>query len=284
MRFGIVIPNCGGDYADPRFVAEVAHEAEEAGWDGFFVWDHISDKWAPEVSDPWIMLSAIAMRTHRLKLGTMVTPIPRRRPWKLSRELVTLDHLSGGRIILGVGIGGGAEYTDYGEQADNKLHAEMLDESLELLEELWTGEPVNHQGQHYTVQHVRYLPRPVQQPRIPIWVASVWPNKNPQRRAARWDGIVPIGKGLGPLEQMSPADEQACEEFVRAQQSPERAAQPYDHIHWGVLEGKDAEADRALVEEYSQVGVNWWLENITWSRGTLEEQRERIRKGPPGVR
>ncbi len=281
MKFAIDIPNCGGAFADARLVAEIAHEAEDAGWDGFFVWDHISDKWGPEVLDPWVLLAAIAMRTERIKIGPMVTPLPRRRPWKVSREVVTLDQLSGGRVILGVGIGGGAEYTDYHEAGDDRLHAEMLDEALELLQLLWSGERISYEGQHYQLQNIRYLPRPVQQPRIPIWVAGVWPNKKPMRRAAQWDGVFPIGKGLSHTEQLSPSVVRECLDYVRSQRPPEKAAEPYVMVHNGLLERKDEAKDLALVEEYAAVGVNWWLENITWASGSLQEVRERIRKGPP---
>ena len=282
MKFAIDIPNHTGDYADVRLVAEVAHEAEEAGWDGFFVWDHIGANWGEShVSDPWIMLTAIALKTERMRIGPMVTPIPRRRPWKLAREIVTLDQLTHGRVVLGVGTGSGAEYSSYHERESNKEHGEMLDEGLEVLLQLWSGEAFDYHGQYYQLDNVRHLPKPVQQPRIPIWVAGNWPNKKPMQRAAHWDGAFPLGKDLGFNEQMSPTAIRECLDYIQGQQSPERAAQPYDVLHWGLLEGKDNEADAALVETYAEAGVTWWVENICWERGSLQQQREYIRKGPP---
>ncbi len=283
MKFAIDIPNHTGDYADVRLVAEVAHEAEEAGWDGFFVWDHIGANWGEShVSDPWIMLTAIALKTEHMRIGPMVTPVPRRRPWKLAREIVTLDHLTNGRLVLGVGIGAGAEYTGYHEPGSDKEHGAMLDEGLEVLMHLWSGEAFDFHGQYYQLDNIRHLPRPVQQqPRIPIWVAGNWPNKKPMQRAARWDGVFPLGQDSGFSEQMSTTAIRECLAYIRAQQSPERASQPYDVLNYGLLEGKDKVADAALVETYAEAGVTWWVENIRWERGSLQEQREYIRKGPP---
>lgn len=281
MNFGLALPNCHGDFSDVRLMAEVAHEAEESGWDGIFLWDHIGDKWGDEVSDPWIMLTAIAMRTQRLKLGTMVTPITRRRPWKLAREVVTLDQLSQGRMILGVGSGGGVEYVNYHESGDAKTYGARTDEALELLSLLWSGERISYNGQYYQLENVRHLPRPVQQPRIPIWIGGVWPNKKPMRRAAQWDGICPIGKGVSMTQQMTPEQVYECFQYVRSQQTEEQRNRPYARVQWGILDGKDRGYDAALVSSYEEVAVNWWIENITWERGTLQELRPYIRQGPP---
>ncbi|GCE25751.1 luciferase-like protein [Dictyobacter alpinus] len=281
MKFGIAIPNCHGDYADIHLTTEVAHEAEEAGWDGFFVWDHIGDKWGDEVLDPWVMLTAMAMRTQRVKLGTMVTPVTRRRPWKLAREVATLDQLSNGRVILGVGSGGGIEYINYHEPGDVKTYGERMDEALELLSLLWSGERISYQGEYYQLENVRHLPRPVQQPRVPIWVGGVWPNHKPMRRAARWDGVCPIGKNVNMTGQMTPEQAQACFEYVASQQTADQADQPFAKVQWGRLDGKDRGYDTALVSNYAEVGVNWWIENLSWERGTLQELRSFIRQGPP---
>ncbi|HZO72460.1 MAG TPA: LLM class flavin-dependent oxidoreductase [Ktedonobacteraceae bacterium] len=281
MKFGIVIPNCHGDFADIRLVAEVAHEAEEAGWDGFFVWDHIGDKWGDEVSDPWVMLAAIAMRTQRIKIGTMVTPITRRRPWKLAREAVTLDHLSGGRMILGVGSGGGVEYVQYHEPGEARELGEMLDEALLLLEQLWSGECISYTGHYYQIENVRHLPRPLQEPQIPIWLGGRWPHKRPMRRAARWDGVIPIGKGLSLTQQMSPTQMQECIDYILALQRQEQRSLPYEVAHFGLLEGKDRGGDAALVAAYAAIGITWWMESITWERGCLRDLTAFIRQGPP---
>lgn len=285
MYFGIDIPNFGGDYADVRLVAEVAHEAEDAGWDGFFIWDHIGANWGElAFSDPWIELTAIAQRTERIRFGTLVTPLPRRRPWKLARELVTLDHLSGGRVILGVGIGGGnkdldSEYRAYSEPAGHRLHGEMLNEGLEVLTGLWSGKPFSYQGQHYRIENVQHLPRPLQQPRIPIWVAGWWPNRKPMRRAANWDGAYPLSLQGG----MTPAMLRDCLAYIRSQQPQQRATQPYDLVHAGRLTRKDETAEMALIEEYAAAGVTWWLDCPAEGE-TLADLRPRIRKGPPGRR
>jgi alkanesulfonate monooxygenase SsuD/methylene tetrahydromethanopterin reductase-like flavin-dependent oxidoreductase (luciferase family) len=168
------------ELVDPRLVAELASEAEERGWDGFFLWDHIRYREPVRaVADPWVALSAIASRTERLRIGPMITPLSRRRVHKLARETVTLDHLSGGRLTLGVGLGSDRndELEPFGEVVDARERARLLDDGLEKLTAYWDGE---------------FEPAPVQRPRIPVWVASRWPNRRPLRRAARWDGLFPI--------------------------------------------------------------------------------------------
>lgn len=168
------------DLADPRVVAEIAAEAEAQGWDGFFLWDHVNYR-APTraVADPWVTLSAIAIATETLRIGPLVTPLSRRRVQKLARETVTLDLLSGGRLTLGVGLGShrNGELEPFGEVTDPVERAKLLDGGLELLTKLWDGE---------------FEPVPVQQPRIPVWVAGRWPKRRPLKRAARWDGFFPI--------------------------------------------------------------------------------------------
>ncbi len=281
MRFAIDIPNFGpsgdGDFGDPLFVAELAHEAEEAGWDGFFVWDHLGADWPIAIADPIVLLTAIAMRTSTLKLGPMVTPLPRRRPWKLARELVTLDHVSQGRVIFGAGIGGGEEYSFFHEPGDDRAHGEMLDEGLAIVRQLWSGEPCSHHGTHYHIDSAQFLPRPVQS-HIPIWIAGQWPNPRPMRRAARWHGVFPIARGRSFTEQMTAEEMGAVAAFVNEHRVDTSA--PYDLVHWGITTG-DQDTDRRTVEPYAAVGVTWWLENLNVDRGTIAEQRERIRRGPP---
>ncbi len=183
------------DLADPRVVARLAADAEEAGWDGFFVWDQLCWR-APvrEVADPWIALAAVATATQRLRIGPMVTALPRRRPAKVARETATLDRLSGGRLTLGVGIGSdrfGGELSRTGEQLDDRRRGQMLDESLAILAAAWSGEPVHHRGEHYTVDDIEFLPRPAQRPGVPVWAAGFPGNVKPIRRAARLDGFFP---------------------------------------------------------------------------------------------
>ena len=195
MRFAVDVPNFG-DFADPRLFADLARRAEEAGWDGLFVWDHVthSKERRRQIADPWVLLTAAALATQRIRLGPMITPVPRRRVSKLAREVTTLDRLTGGRMILGVGLGAPVadEYGTFGETTDMRQLAAHLDEGLEALNLLWSGEPVTFHGEHVVVDDVTFLPTPVQRPRVPIWVAGVWPAKAPMRRAARWDGAVPI--------------------------------------------------------------------------------------------
>ena len=182
--------------ADPAIVARLSAEAEEAGWDGVFVWDHVN--WREPVAaiaDPWITLAAMATATERIRLGPMVTPLARRRPVKVARETATLDRLSGGRLTLGVGLGSdefGSEYSMTGEELDAKRRARMLDEALAILNAAWSGEPFHHHGEHYTVDGMRFLPRPVQRPGVPVWVAGFYGKPRPLRRAARYQGFFPV--------------------------------------------------------------------------------------------
>src|SRR5579859_790860 len=200
MQFAVYVPNFG-PYADARVLAELAYEAEETGWDGFFLWDQVSKTtltptFDPMV-DPWIALAAIALRTRTIRLGPLVTLLSRRRPWVLARQTVSLDHLSAGRLILGVGSGGGHyDFEALGEASDAKTLASLLDEGLAVLTGLWSGEPYHFEGTHYHIKEAQFLPRPLQSPRIPIWVAGMWPHKAPFRRAVRFDGVAPIGRDL----------------------------------------------------------------------------------------
>ncbi len=195
MRFSINIPNFG-DFADAATVARVASAAEAAGWDALFVWDHVvHDKRSQRsFGDPWMLLTAAALATTRIKLGPMVTPVPRRRPQQLARQVSTLDNLSDGRVIFGAGLGGPIEdeYGSFGEPTDPRLLAERLDEGLDLLDRYWSGEAVTHDGRHYHVEDVTLLPTPVQRPRVPVWIGGFWPHRPPMRRAARWDGAIPL--------------------------------------------------------------------------------------------
>ncbi|MDP9364041.1 MAG: LLM class flavin-dependent oxidoreductase, partial [Chloroflexota bacterium] len=193
MRYGLNLPPFG-DFADPRALAALARDAEAAGWDGFFIWDHVVyDPSFHPIADPWVGLAAVALATERVRLGTLVTPLARRRPWQVAREAASLDRLSGGRLVLGVGLGDPApwDFGFFGEEEDARVRARRLDEGLEIVAGLWSGRPVSHEGEHCRLREVTFLPTPVQRPRVPIWVGGWWPNKPPMRRAARWDGVVP---------------------------------------------------------------------------------------------
>ena len=294
MQYGVTVPNFGS-FFHPASLANLAREAEEVGWDGFFLWDHVFFALFPTV-DPWVALSAIAMNTTRMCIGPMVTPLPRRRLLKLARETVSLDHLSNGRLILGVGIGAFAwEWEHLGEEADMRVRGAMLDEGLAVLTQIWSGEPMAHEGEHYTV-HIRDLPGydkpahfdppPVQSPRIPIWVGGVWPNKPPFRRAARWDGVIPIREGLELGEIMSPGDLQEILAYVQQHREGDG---PFDVVAGAHTEGRDRRKDAEIVAAYAEVGATWWLESVSpWDFGwnwqgpwPVEEMEERIRLGPP---
>src|SRR5829696_1548149 len=186
MHYGIVMSNLG-DYADPRLAIRLAKAAEEAGWEAFFVWDHLGFVRGSPSSDPWITLSAVAVSATHLKLGTAITPLARRRPQVVANAWGSLDLLSGGRMIFGAGLGGVTEeFTAFGEPGAVKQRAAMLDEGLAILDGLWSGEMVTHHGQHYDVENVSLTPLPFQRPRIPIWIGGESPPA--LRRAARWDG------------------------------------------------------------------------------------------------
>ena len=289
MYFAVHLPPTG-NYAHVRTLATLARDAEGAGWDGFFLWDHVAfGLQAPWAADPWIALAAIALTTQRIKLGPMVTPLPRRRPAKLAREAVSLDHLSGGRLILGVGIGGGAwEWDDLGEVADLQARGRMLDEGLEVLSGLWRAEPFSYHGEYFTVHETLFLPPPLQAPRIPIWIAGNWPNRAPFRRAARWDGAFPLGKGLLFDQMLAPAEIAATGAYIRQYRS---RGTPFEMAHWGITRGADPVADLARVAPYEAAGVTWWFENINpWRFGwqgdgawPVEQMNERIRRGPPRI-
>ena len=216
------------------------------------------------------------MRTTRLIIGTGVTSLPRRRPWKVARETVTLDRLAGGRTRLGVGIGTDAEheYSCFDERGDDKLHGAMLDEGLDVLTGLWSGESFSYQGQHYRITNALFLPKPVQQPRIPIWVAGLWPNKKPSQRAARWDGVWPIGRDV-PL---TPDD---IREMLAYIQQGRTAGGAFDVVFGGETSGTDRAADAAKVAAYADAGVTWWVEGLSNWRGSIEDQRRRVQQGPP---
>ena len=175
MKYGLYLPNFGA-FGETRLLADLAHDAEQAGWDGFFIWDHIARPWTTQVVDTWVALTAIAQRTSRIRFGPLVTPLARRRPWKVARETVSLDRLSEGRLILGVGLGGSGgqsvEWANFAEELDLRTRAEMLDEGLDILTGLWSGKPFSYNGQHYQVNDSLFLPTPIQSPRIPIWVAG----------------------------------------------------------------------------------------------------------------
>jgi alkanesulfonate monooxygenase SsuD/methylene tetrahydromethanopterin reductase-like flavin-dependent oxidoreductase (luciferase family) len=286
MQYGLNLLNFG-DTADPRILADLAREAENAGWDGFFIWDHLSLPWPVPVVDVGVALAAIALATSRIRFGAQVTPLPRRHPVRYAREMATLDQLSEGRLIAGVGIGNDEEMASRGEPADPKTRAAMLDEGLELVAALWRGGPVSHEGRHYKITNQQNLPTPVQQPRIPIWTAAMWPNRAPLRRAARWDGAIPALRDGAPNELMLVDDLKMIVDIIHQGRT---TSQPLDVVMMGVTPGDDPARAAEIVAPYAAAGATWWEEWINSlrfepgdSRPALDAMRERIRQGPPRI-
>jgi alkanesulfonate monooxygenase SsuD/methylene tetrahydromethanopterin reductase-like flavin-dependent oxidoreductase (luciferase family) len=271
MRFAVNVPNFGA-FGDPREMVALAREAEAAGWDGLFIWDHVL--WlAPEnqpVAEPWVTLAAIAAATERIRLGPLITPLPRRRPWQVARQAVTLDQLSGGRLTLGVGIGGDwfGDYSRFGESADAKTHGAQLDEALAILTGLWAGEAFSFAGEHYTISDAQFLPRPLQQPRIPIWVAGVWPGTKPFRRAARYDGVAPMSREDRLL---TPDEVRDLRAYVQRHRSSDG---PFD-----VVIGGPPLRDEQYAA-YAAAGVTWYQVGVDQAEGA-EAVREQVRRGRP---
>ncbi|MCE7734123.1 MAG: LLM class flavin-dependent oxidoreductase, partial [Candidatus Heimdallarchaeota archaeon] len=186
MKYGLLMPNGGPSLNTPQKITKYAKIAEQSGWDAFFIWDSIG----PSATDPWVTLASIAMNTEKIKIGAMVTPVARRRPWKLAKEAVSIDQLSEGRLIFGAGLGDDPVFAPFNEDTNKKVRATKLDEGLNILNQLWSGEKVNFNGDYFKITDITYN-KPVQTPRIPIWIGGLWPNKGPFRRAAKWDGMIP---------------------------------------------------------------------------------------------
>jgi len=260
MKYGVNIP----PFTDAATVAGWARDAEAAGWDGVFLWDHI--QWNPGFAplDPWVLLGGMAQVTDRVRLGTIVTPLSRRRPSVMAKQIVTLDHLSGGRAVLGVGLGEprDRDFADLGEEADPRVRATMLDEGLEVVDRLMRG-PTEFTGEYYQIS-ADFHPRPVQRPRPPIWVAGVVPNRRPLARAQRWDGVVPMG-----------ADDHITPDELSAYLA--RLGSP-------PAEGWDVVAPRKVgvpPQEYADAGATWLINNPQPTSGGWETAlSETLRSGP----
>lgn len=252
-----------GELADARVLADRARHAEATGWEGMFLWDHIQWKPGLAVADPWMCLTAIAMSTERMRIGLLVTPLTRRRPQELARQSTTLDRLSGGRLVFGVGLGHDrmGELSSFGEVVDPMIQSRRMEESLQVITQLWTGNEVNHRGPHHTVDGVTFTPLPIQQPRIPVWVAGRTPNAGPTRRAARWDGYFPIDLSV---EQV--AAEMAIIADLR-----------------GSLEGFDlvvTQPPGTDPEPWAKVGTTWFLAGAG-DAATIADLDAIIAAGPP---
>lgn len=265
-----------GEAADPRVIAQLAYEAEQSGWDGFFVWDHLNwDVWGPGMADPWICLSAAALTTSKVALGTMVTPVFRRRPAKLARETVSLQLLSEGRLILGVGLGSPdpQESMHLGEEGRLSVRARMTDEALNLLAQLWTGLPLDFDGEFYRIKSSGFLPTPPTP--IPVWGAATWPFRSgPLKRAARHQGVIPSRYDD---HDVSPED---LSRLVADIQALRPQPQPLDVVY-GINSGEDSVRDQELVAQYQEAGLTWWMEPLDPWRAPFAQLRQRLQAGPP---
>lgn len=288
MKFCLYLPPFG-PFSDAIVLARLAREAEQSGWDGFFIWDHIAGERYPEkMADPWVALACIAQNTETIKIGALVTPLARRRPWKVARESVSVDQISQGRLIFGVGTGSGVgEFENLGEETDPSVRGKMLDEALDVLTGLWSGEVVNYAGRYYQVNETRFLPRPVQAPRIPIWAAGIWPNKKPFKRAAKLDGVFP----LFPYARNDEETADQLKALISFLYTYRDLSKPFDVVFRGFkLPVNDPEHCRELIQPYEAMGVTWWqtsvsprefggsLKDETWP---LEEMEDSILQGPP---
>lgn len=278
MKYAIYTPNFGY-YYNPCDLADIAKDAEEVGWDGFFLWDHLvfMEGLDVPVLDPWIALSAIAMKTKKIKIGPLVTPISRRHPWKLAREILSLDHLSNGRLILGVGLGAPEyDFVTFGEDFDNITRAKKLDEGLDVLLGLLSGNDFSYNGDYYKIKNVKFLPTPVNG-RIPIWVAGMWPNKRPLQRAAQYDGAFPIS--INWPQQLTPGDVKQILDYIAQNRT---GSSNFDIIISGETPSDPSEGIN-IIKPYEKAGVTWWCENVNLFRfkNSVDKMLERIRQGPP---
>jgi len=274
MRYGFIMPS-----GDARTVAECARLAEQSRWDGIFVWEPV---WG---NDAWVCLTAAAMCTEHISLGTMLTPLSRMRPWKLASETATLDNLSNGRVILAVGLGAiDTGFAAFGEVTDRKTRAELLDEGLEILTGLWRGQPFRYEGKHYKVQETSFFPPPppVQQPRIPIWVVGAWPRPKSMQRALRYDGLIPIvSEERHKLRQATPDEIRKMRDYAAAQRGEDT---PYAIVIEGETPGDNRAQAHETVRPWGEAGVTWWLEtmwDINGKPGWLTAVQKRIQQGPP---
>jgi alkanesulfonate monooxygenase SsuD/methylene tetrahydromethanopterin reductase-like flavin-dependent oxidoreductase (luciferase family) len=267
VRFGFVVPS--GDAAD---VADMAEVAEQAGWDGLFVWEALYGV------DAWVSLGAAAVRTKTLRLGTLLTPVSRRKPWELAGQVATVDRLSGGRVTLSVGLGAlDSGFANFGEVCDRRTRAELMDESLEIMNRLWTGQPVAYSGQHYTVTPSDFptLTHVVQQPHPPVWCVGALGSQKSMARALRCDGLIPQVVDNGEARQAT------LEELIEAMPSIRSAAngRPYDVI----VEGSFDEHSPAA---WFEAGATWWIESL-WDAmhgpDPVGASMDRLRAGPPAI-
>lgn len=270
-------------------ILEIGLAAEEHGWDGLFLADAIGIE-TPEYPafpffDPWVLAGGIAARTERIVIGTMLTAVPRRRPWKLAREVLTLDQLSGGRAVLGAGLGAAEDdggFYKVGEAMDLRTRAARLDEGLHIVAGLMTGEPFSFEGEHFQVDSMTLLPPAVQKPRVPLWVVGVWPKPKSMARALSWDGLIPqrFRSGTGHPEPLTPDDYREVKAYVDDHRT---ADGPFDITAGGTTSGAKGERSKTRdeVAAFADAGATWWLEACFSFEA--EDALKRLRLGPPRI-
>jgi alkanesulfonate monooxygenase SsuD/methylene tetrahydromethanopterin reductase-like flavin-dependent oxidoreductase (luciferase family) len=277
MNTGVLIT--GGTASEQ---VALARAADEAGWDGVFTFDgiHVGDD--IEIHDPFTLLGAFAVATSRVRLGAIIHPLARRKPWEVARQATTIDRLSGGRLVLPVGLGAidDAGFGRVGDVTDRRIRAERLDESLEILTGLWRGEPFGYQGRHYRFEPMAFHPTPVQRPRVPIWVVGLWGSERSMRRVVRYDGYLPNlppDQGGGPGAEVPARTVRAMRDWLDEQ----NGGHPIDLV----IEGETPAGDRAAATDrvslLAEAGATWWIESDWATMGRISALRARIDAGPP---
>lgn len=287
MRFGLYLPNQAG-FADLHVVASLARDAELAGWDGVFIWDELlplydyaigrpkseadADVDWTAVADPIVALTAIAAATEQIRFGTLVTPVSRLRPETFAQQTASLDRFSGGRLILGVGLGNpDTQFVAFGHEAEIRTRAAQVDEFLALLVQLWSGRVVDFEGKFFQAHGVALTPTPYQAPRIPIWIGADSASRAPRRRAARWDGFAPASQSW-PHGVISAAEYGEIVADIRSQRATDT---PFDVVVIGSADGTRPAVDE--LKDYADAGVTWHLVQAL----TIDDARQRIDNGPP---
>ena len=272
MKYAFNFANFGY-LADAQTLAGLAVDAETAGWDAVFLWDHVN--WAGMGShvDPWIALGLIADRTSRVLIGTGITPLARRRPAKLAREILTLHSLSHGRFVFGAGNGvWPSEFEDLGDESNLKIRAEMLDEGLIVLKALWSGSDIDHRGSHFNIKTQAFTPEKID---IPIWLGATWPNRKPFRRAAKFDGVMAVNQDF--ITTLTTTEVKEISDYIAACRD---VSEPIDlSVMLTASDDMQADVDRALA--YEAAGATWWQESAFPPSESLEKLQTRVRRGPP---
>ena len=274
MQFGIILNTGTLDQ-----LGDLAASAEQAGWDGVFYWDAVHVPGYGDMFDPWVALTVIALRTSRVRIGAIVMAAPRHKPWTFARAATSLDHASHGRLILPVGLGDPADtgYGGVGEPTVVRERAERLDETLAILEGLWSGERFAYEGRHYRTAEMTFQPPPVQRPRIPIWVVGAWPREKSMQRVLRYDGLLPNKlKPEGGQDTVTPADLRAMAEWIGGRRG---SLDGFDIIAEGQTPPSNPAAADAILRPWADAGATWWTE-ADW-RGSYANLRERVEAGPP---